>query len=1204
VASKTISSQAIEIGVTHPPDASKYVFHVETQGDELVVQSLLPLFQPPNDDIAGSSARIMAVGEIRLSGCAGQDTSLDMTFVVDDIIAHAYSTLTNMTVADSNALWAETGFLPAQAPLQELLTKRHLKGLLSTNSPDGQLFALIPHQLPQLDARKAPFFVHDARQSFVVSPVPIAVASNKGFGIGLDYLFRFERFAHPFSCTFIRALNHAGVDGLLRWGSTPRKDPADPKRLLPDHVQWESAQPFTKYGPSGWVAAPWPIDEVDTASDGVYAAYNREIFFHAPFLVADRLSKNQRFEEAQKWFHYIFDPTDGSTLEAPARYWKYRPFYEEAGRMASGSLEELLSLLGGATPAAKQARATLEHEVSAWRQDPFNPHRIARLRPAAYPKNVVMRYIQNLIDWGDQLFGKDTLETLNEATLLYVLASDILGPRPVILPAHPGTPASYLQLQAKLNSPHNDRLINLEGMIPAPVATSNADDSAVNALLGLGLSGFCVPPNELLLGLWDTVADRLFKIRNCMNIEGVIRELPLFEPPIDPALLVRAAAAGLDLGTVLGQLNAPAPLYRFQALVGRAAELCGDVRGLGAALLGALEKRDAEAVSLLRSSHELQLLDAVRDVKVQQIREAERAFAGLQKAREVVEIRYDFYRTAVFANPSEQQALILSGLASELQLMSQTVAAGAAPVYAIPDIGVGTAGPLPTSTAEVAGGKKAAAAMQAFGQAMGIYASLLGSNASMSATLGGYQRRADDWKREEQALAKELQQMDKQLLGAEIRVAIAESELENHDLQRDNAREADALLHDKFTNEELYDWMVGELSAVHFQSYRLAWDAARRAERAFQFELRDDKASFLQPGAWDSLRKGLLAGEKLQHDLRRMEMAYLDMNKREFEITKHISLAQLAPLALMQLRETGTCGIDLPELLFDHDFPGHFFRRIKTVSLTVPCVPGQYTGLNARLTLVSSAIRREAGTSPLVAVGGAPETIVTSGGQNDSGLFDANLHDERYLPFEGKGAISTWTLEINPATNAFDLATISDVILHLRYTASDGGDQFKADVASALAANSPPTALVLVDPRAQFPDAWHLFLHPAADQTGAVLTLPLAQDQLPFLPGGDPLVITQVEVLWKWNAVAGAVGNLPLTTITAPAGSDPASSVTLPHTFGAPIGGLGHATAPDPSGVLTASPGTWTLSVAPNDLATWPEMLDGLWLLLTVTRDV
>jgi len=43
---------------------------------------------------------------------------------------------------------------------------------------------------------------------------------------------------------------------------------------------------------------------------GPYALYNWELFFHIPFLIATRLSKNQRFEEAQKWFHYIFNPTE------------------------------------------------------------------------------------------------------------------------------------------------------------------------------------------------------------------------------------------------------------------------------------------------------------------------------------------------------------------------------------------------------------------------------------------------------------------------------------------------------------------------------------------------------------------------------------------------------------------------------------------------------------------------------------------------------------------------------------------------------------------------------------------------------------------------------------------------------------------------------------------------------------------------------
>ena len=83
-----------------------------------------------------------------------------------------------------------------------------------------------------------------------------------------------------------------------------------------------------------------------------------------------------------------------------------------------------------------------------------------------------------------------------------------------------------------------------------------------------------------------------------------------------------------------------------------------------------------------------------------------------------------------------------------------------------------------------------------------------------------------------------------------------------------------------------------------------------------------------------------MAGEKLQYDLRRLETAYIEQNRREFELTKHVSLALLDPLALVRLRETGRCFFHLPEEIFDLDFPGHYFRRIKSVSLTLPCVVG------------------------------------------------------------------------------------------------------------------------------------------------------------------------------------------------------------------------------------------------------------------------
>src|SRR5207247_6273685 len=100
---------------------------------------------------------------------------------------------------------------------------------------------------------------------------------------------------------------------------------------------------------------------------------------------------------------------------------------------------------------------------------------------------------------------------------------------------------------------------------------------------------FCVPQNDKLLSYWDVVADRLFKIRNSLNIQGVFRQLALFEPPIDPAMLARAAAAGLDVSAIVNGLNQPLPLVRFQLLAQKATEIAQEVKSLGNSLLSAME---------------------------------------------------------------------------------------------------------------------------------------------------------------------------------------------------------------------------------------------------------------------------------------------------------------------------------------------------------------------------------------------------------------------------------------------------------------------------------------------------------------------------------------------------------------------------------------------------------------------------------------
>jgi hypothetical protein len=163
-----------------------------------------------------------------------------------------------------------------------------------------------------------------------------------------------------------------------------------------------------------------------------------------------------------------------------------------------------------------------------------------------------------------------------------------------------------------------------------------------------------------------------------MNIEGVVRQLPLFEPPIEPGQLVRAAAAGVDIGSALNDISAALPHYRFNAMLQKALELCNDVKSLGASLLFVLEKKDAEDLALLRSGHELGLLEKIRHIKEQQIEEAQDTWDGLNKAKLEIEARRDDYRDAKFMNESETAHLVLTGASAALQMISQVseIAAG------------------------------------------------------------------------------------------------------------------------------------------------------------------------------------------------------------------------------------------------------------------------------------------------------------------------------------------------------------------------------------------------------------------------------------------------------------------------------------------------------------------------------------------------
>ena len=106
-------------------------------------------------------------------------------------------------------------------------------------------------------------------------------------------------------------------------------------------------------------------------------------------------------------------------------------------------------------------------------------------------------------------------------------------------------------------------------------------------------------------------------------------------------------------------------------------------------------------------------------------------------------------------------------------------------------------------------------------------------------------------------------QIDRQILAAEIREAIAEQELDNHDLQIEKRRKWRIPARQVHQPGAVQLDGRPDLAASTSRAYQLAYDMAKRAERATGHELGSSDSSFIQFGYWDSLKKGLLAGERL-----------------------------------------------------------------------------------------------------------------------------------------------------------------------------------------------------------------------------------------------------------------------------------------------------------------------------------------------------
>lgn len=1041
-----------------------------------------------------------------------------------------------------------------------------------------------------------------------------------------QFSYRFTNAFHPFASELIRKLTRE---------SLPRMCDAGYLNGLAE----KNKDVFTKYYQFGPARIDLEAERIDVSAGGWYGIYNLELLLYMPWAIAVHLSKNRRFAEADRQFrNFILDPmSNDPSVPFPQRSWKFLGFRYPGPQQSLDQAIQLLSTPKSALSATDQSlqEQALQGYGEILRK-PFQPFAVARTRQVAFQYAALMAYLDNLIALGDDHFQQYTPESVHLASQVYSRVASVLGERPQQVPASGNrTAKTFAQLRAAGIGPFGDALVQLEGKFPfnlnmGQVDTSSDGAGGGDALFGIGRTlYFCIPRNDKLLGYWDTIADRQCKVRHCMDINGVVRPLPLYEPRIDPALLVKALAAGLDIGSVVSGLNQPVGPVRALPLIQKALELCNEVRALGTALLAALEKGDAEHLALMRQRQEIQIQQLSQEVRFLQWKAAQQATTAALAGREAVVARADYYkrllglpdRVSALRSPDRRELTeenfdeayaalvgqyekepsgllvfaplrlanqarpdILSGYAGsgnvnltineDAELNKHLPAARdarfaaslanqvASTVSMIPDINVNAEFWGLGATTTVFGGKKLADAIKATADVSQTIAAWEQDQAAMASRFAGYERRADEWLQQHNQAVHELRQIGRQILGSLIAEQAAYREYSNARQQVTNAQEVNQFLHDRFCNEELYVWMQGELSGRYYEYCRLAIDTARKAERTMKYELMRpalDAQDFVKFNYGDPGRKGLLAGEALWLDVKRMELAYYENNQRELELTKHVSLRQLDPLALLTLKSFGTCRFTIPEWLYDLDCRDHYMRRIKWIALTIPAVAGPYTGVHCTLSLLGSRLRR----SPLLQDGAyaaqgwdddriivynvAVESIVTSTAQNDSGMFAAGQREDQFLPFQGQGAECTCRLDMPKDLMQFDRATITDVIVHVQYTARRGvdPDAVTAELNRLFAESDQAVLFLGLSLRQDFPTEWAAFLNAGAGHGDFSATI--RREHFPyFAQHNRTITITRLELYGADVSKHHEVGQSLLDAANAQLADQGAATISIP----------------------------------------------------------
>lgn len=444
-----------------------------------------------------------------------------------------------------------------------------------------------------------------------------------------------------------------------------------------------------------------------------------------------------------------------------------------------------------------------------------------------------IHYVEHVIRAGDADFRRayaiDSRSHLESASAQYDLAARCLGPVEESLAA---SEREEVPCFTALTSKRDDGLSRGADLLEPYLPADLLEDLPADEILG-GASRlyFCVPPNDKLNELRAQVAERLLNLRSCKDITGVRRALSLYGRRIDPALLVRATAEGLDLDVLLGRLSSARPTMYFQALWQRALQACERLRSLEDAELGAIERADSEAYAQLQNEQEIQVLEDGLELASQRLDDARKMKEAVDRSMESAEIRYNYYSSRKKINPQEAAEGKNLVTAKDADGRAATSSRSASDWAWVPtaefyfDAGVDTGEPYAkggVSLRNRLGGETMVQVYRDNAEGRRNDAAEARTDAALIGRQGGFERRYDDWMHQKDLALEDKQKLQHDLAGAEIRISIAELEVDLQNQRIENARSLRTFMREKTTSQTFHAARADRLRPLRYQQFRIA----------------------------------------------------------------------------------------------------------------------------------------------------------------------------------------------------------------------------------------------------------------------------------------------------------------------------------------------------------------------------------------------